>query len=322
MEMIVGVDALIPMKGGAAITVGTFDGLHLGHRALIAATIESARESGGTSVLVTWDRHPLETLRPGAEPKVITTPTRRAELVEATGIDALVVLPFDKEFSSWSPERFVTDVLVRLGARTVFVGDGWRFGHKAAGTIELLRTMGAEHEFVTSSLALAEVDGEPVSSTRVRSAIAGGDMEAAQVLLARPFDVDGVVLRGDRRGTDLGFPTANLMLDRSIAHPPRGVYAGRATIASANSARSTRRSTRLSYSAAINVGVNPQFGGDPEATPWRVEAFLLDFDGELYDQPLRVELHHRLRDELKFESVDALVEQMAKDVDRTRDLIV
>ena len=311
MEVIVGVDALAPMSSGAAITVGTFDGLHLGHRALIAATIDSARESGGISVLVTWDRHPFETLRPGAEPKVITTPERRAELVEGTGIDALVVLPFDKEFSYWSPERFVTDVLVRLGARTVFVGDGWRFGHKAAGTIELLEKMGAEHEFVVSGLALAEVDGERVSSTRVRSAIATGDMEEAHMLLARPFDVDGVVLRGDRRGTGLGFPTANLMLDRSIAHPPRGVYAGRATIASG-----------ITYTAAINVGVNPQFGGDPEATPWRVESFLLDFDGDLYDQPLRVELHHRLRDELRFESVEALVEQMAKDVDRTRSLIV
>ena len=310
MERIVGVDALAPMNGGAAITVGTFDGLHLGHRALIAATINSAEETGGTSVLVTWDRHPLETLRPGSEPKVLTTPARKAELVEATSIDALVVLPFDKEFSTWSPERFVTDVLVRLGARTVFVGDGWRFGHKRAGTIELLQSMGAEHEFVTSGLMLAEVDGEPVSSTRVRSAIAAGDMEAAHVLLARPFDVDGVVLRGDRRGTGLGYPTANLMLDRSIAHPPRGVYAGRATIASG-----------ITYTAAINVGVNPQFGGDPEATPWRVEAFLLDFDGDLYDQPLRVELHHRLRDESTFESIDALLEQIAKDVERTRSLI-
>jgi riboflavin kinase/FMN adenylyltransferase len=242
---------------------------------------------------------------------VLTTPARKAELVEATGIDALVVLPFDKEFSTWSPERFVTDVLVRLGARTVFVGDGWRFGHKRAGTIELLQSMGAEHEFVTSGLTLAEVDGEPVSSTRVRSAIAAGDMEAAHVLLARPFDVDGVVLRGDRRGTGLGYPTANLMLDRSIAHPPRGVYAGRATIASG-----------ITYTAAINVGVNPQFGGDPEATPWRVEAFLLDFDGDLYDQPLRVELHHRLRDESTFKSIDALLEQIAKDVERTRSLIV
>ena len=322
MMKIVGADALAPMNGGAAITVGTFDGLHLGHRALIAATIESARETNGTSVLVTWDRHPLETLRPGAEPRVITTPARKAELVEEVGIDALVVLPFDKEFSTWSPGRFVTDVLVRLGARTVFVGDGWRFGHKRAGTIQLLQTMGAEHEFVTSGLSLAEVDGEPVSSTRVRSAIAAGDMETAHVLLARPFDVDGIVLRGDRRGTGLGYPTANLMLDRSIAHPPRGVYAGRARIATPPSARSSRRSPRLAYTAAINVGVNPQFGGDPEATPWKVEAFLLDFDGDLYDQPLRIELHHRLRDELKFSSVDALVEQMAKDVDRTRSLIV
>ncbi|MDQ4057943.1 MAG: bifunctional riboflavin kinase/FAD synthetase [Actinomycetota bacterium] len=240
MMKIVGADALAPMNGGAAITVGTFDGLHLGHRVLIAATIESARATGGTSVLVTWDRHPLETLRPGAEPKVLTPPARKAELVEEVGIDALVVLPFDKEFSTWSPERFVTDVLVRLGARTVFVGDGWRFGHKRAGTLELLQTMGAEHDFVTSGVGLAEVDGEPVSSTRVRSAIAAGDMEIAHLLLARPFDVDGVVLRGDRRGTGLGYPTANLMLDRSIAHPPRGVYAGRAKV-----------QTGLTYTAAI-----------------------------------------------------------------------
>ncbi|MGH2825771.1 MAG: bifunctional riboflavin kinase/FAD synthetase [Actinomycetota bacterium] len=310
MMKIVGADALAPMKGGAAITVGTFDGLHLGHRALIAATIDSARATGGTSVLVTWDRHPLETLRPGTEPKVLTTPARKAELVEEVGIDALVVLPFDKEFSTWSPERFVTDVLVRLGARSVFVGDGWRFGHKRAGDVQLLQTMGAEHEFVTSGLELVEVDGEPVSSTRVRSAIAAGDMETAHVLLARPFDVDGVVLRGDRRGTGLGYPTANLMLDRSIAHPPRGVYAGRA-----------RLQKGLSYTAAINVGVNPQFGGDPEATPWRVEAFLLDFEGDLYDRPLRVELLHRLRDELTFESVNALLDQIVKDVERTRSLI-
>lgn len=311
MMKIVGAGALAPMKGGAAITVGTFDGLHLGHRALIAATIDSARATGGTSVLVTWDRHPLETLRPGTEPKVLTTPARKAELVEEVGIDALVVLPFDKEFSTWSAERFVTDVLVRLGARSVFVGDGWRFGHKRAGDIELLQAMGAENEFVTSGLELAEVDGEPVSSTRVRSAIAAGDMEAAHVLLARPFDVDGVVLRGDRRGTGLGYPTANLMLDRGIAHPPRGVYAGRARVQNG-----------LTYTAAINVGVNPQFGGDPEATPWRVEAFLLDFEGDLYDRPLRVELHHRLRDELTFPSVDALLDQIAKDVDRTRSLMV
>jgi riboflavin kinase / FMN adenylyltransferase len=170
--------------------------------------------------------------------------------------------------------------------------------------------LGAEHGFVATALTLAEVEGEPVSSTRVRAAIAKGDMPTARTLLARPFDVDGVVLRGDRRGTDLGFPTANLKLDRSIAHPPRGIYAGRAVIEG-----------DISYTAAINVGVNPQFGGDPDTTPWRVEAYLLDFGGDLYDQQLRVELHERLRDELKFESVDALVEQMAKDVDRTRSLI-
>jgi riboflavin kinase/FMN adenylyltransferase len=310
LRKVVGVDALGPQPGGAAITVGTFDGVHLGHRALVARTIDEARSFGATSVLVTWDRHPLETLRPGSEPKVLTTPERKAELIEDTGIDTLVVLPFDHAFSKWSPERFVTDVLMRLGARAVIVGDGWRFGHKAAGTTELLQKMGAEHGFQVQVLTLAAVEGESVSSTRVRSAIAQGDMISARTLLARPFDVDGIVLRGERRGTELGFPTANLTLDRSIAHPPRGVYAGRAVTEAG-----------IAYTAAINVGVNPQFGGDPATTPWRVEAYLLDFDGDLYDQRLRVELHERLRDELKFESVAALVEQMAKDVDRTRDLM-
>jgi len=306
----VGIDTLGPQPGGAAVTVGTFDGVHLGHRALVARTIDEARSFGGTSVLVTWDRHPLETLRPGSEPKVLTTPERKAELIEDTGIDTLVVLPFDEAFSKWSPERFVIDVLVRLGARAVIVGEGWRFGHKAAGTTELLEKMGAEHGFQAEALTLAGVEGESVSSTRIRSAIAQGDMISAHTLLARPFDVDGIVLRGDRRGTELGFPTANLKLDRSIAHPPRGVYAGRAVVEAG-----------ITYTAAINVGVNPQFGGDPATTPWRVEAYLLDFDSDLYDQRLRVELHERLRDELKFESVDALVEQMARDVDHTRDLM-
>ncbi|MGH2749563.1 MAG: bifunctional riboflavin kinase/FAD synthetase [Actinomycetota bacterium] len=310
MKKVVGVGALGPQPGGAAITVGTFDGVHLGHRALIARTMAEASSFGGTSVLVTWDRHPFETLRPGAQPKVITTPERKAELVEDTGIDALVVLPFDDDFARLSPGRFVVDVLVKLGARAVFVGNGWRFGHKAAGTTELLQKLGAEHGFQAEGLSLAEVEGEPVSSTRVRNAIAEGDMQQARRLLARPFDVDGIVLRGDRRGTDLGFPTANLKLDRSIAHPPRGVYAGRATTESG-----------VTYTAAINVGVNPQFGGDPEVTPWRVEAFLLDFEGDLYDQSLRVELHHRLRDELKFSSVEALVDQMAADVAETRTLM-
>lgn len=302
-----GLDTLGPQPGGAAITVGTFDGVHLGHRALIARTIDDAATFGGTSVLVTWDRHPLETLRPGSEPKVLTTPERRAELIEDTGIDTLVVLPFDEAFSKWSPERFVTDVLVRLGARAVIVGEGWRFGHKASGTTDLLQKMGAEHSFQAEVLTLAGVEGESVSSTRVRSAIAQGDMISAHTLLARPFDVDGIVLRGDRRGTELGFPTANLKLDRSIAHPPRGIYAGRAMVEAG-----------IAYTAAINLGVNPQFGGDPATTPWGVEAYLLDFNGDLYDQRLRVELHERLRDELKFESVDALVEQIAKDVDHTR----
>ncbi|MGH2735004.1 MAG: bifunctional riboflavin kinase/FMN adenylyltransferase, partial [Actinomycetota bacterium] len=262
MRSLVGVDALAPQANGAAITVGTFDGVHVGHRALIARTLDEASELGATSVLITWDRHPLATLRPEAMPPLLTTPERKAELIAATGIDVLVVLPFTKEFSTWPPERFITDVLVALGAKSVMVGDGWRFGRKAAGDVELLAKTGVEHGFSVEGIFLAEVEGDPVSSTRVREAVGAGEMEEAHGLLARPFDVDGIVLRGDRRGTELGYPTANLAVDEDFVHPPRGIYAGRAH---------THSSVR--HVAAINVGVNPTFGGDPKRTPWRVEAY-------------------------------------------------
>lgn len=310
MQSLVGPDALTPREGGAAITVGTFDGVHIGHRALIARTIEEASELGATSVLVTWDRHPLATLRPEAMPPLLTTPERKSELIAATGIEVLVVLPFTKELSTWPPERFVTDALVALGARSVIVGDGWRFGHKAAGDVELLAKMGAEHGFTAQGIPLATVEDGPASSTRVREAVGAGELELAHALLARPFDVDGIVLRGDRRGTELGYPTANLAVDEHFVHPPRGIYAGRALTADGGR-----------HVAAVNVGVNPTFGGDPNRTPWRVEAYLLDFDADIYDQNLRVEFHHRLRDEDRFDSVGALVDQMADDVARTRSLM-
>lgn len=309
MKTLVGLQSLRPPEGGSAVTVGTFDGVHLGHRALIARTIAEASERSLASVVVTWDRHPNETLRPERAPKLLASPERKTELLASTGIDVLAVLPFDRELSMWPPDRFASAVLADgLGARSVFVGAGWRFGHKAAGDVTLLEKLGAELGFDATGLSLTTHDGSPVSSSRVREAVAAGDVELAEVLLGRPFDVDGTVVKGAGRGIGLGFPTANFEVAPKLVRPRRGVYAGRARVES------------TWYSAAINVGVNPTFGGDEATTPVMVEAYLLDFEDDLVGTTLRVEFLKRLRDELKFDSVDDLVAQMARDVEATRAL--
>jgi riboflavin kinase/FMN adenylyltransferase len=204
----------------------------------------------------------------------------------------------------------VDQVLVDgLKARAVFVGEGWRFGHKRAGDMALLQDLGRANGFEAEPVDLASQDGDAVSSSRIREAVAAGHMNVAQRLLGRQFDIDGVVVGGDKRGRDLGFPTANIECDPHLAYPARGVYAGKARVADSW------------FLAAINVGVNPTFGGDPEITPVRVEAFLLDFEGDLYGQTIRVQFWQRLRDEMRFASVDDLIAQMRLDVDATRDLI-
>jgi riboflavin kinase/FMN adenylyltransferase len=308
MKTLVGLDSLRSPDEGSAVTIGTFDGVHLGHRALIARTIAQASEHGLASIVVTWDRHPNETIRPERTPKLLTSQERKAELLAATGIDYLVVLPFGRELSSWPPDRFAADVLAGgLGARSVFVGTGWRFGHKAAGDVPLLEKLGAELGFDATGLSLSSHDGSPVSSSRAREAVAAGDVELAEILLGRPFDVDGTVVRGAGRGRDLGFPTANFEVAPKLVRPRRGVYAGRTRVG------------ETWYRAAINVGVNPTFGGDEATTPVMVESYLLDFEGELHGTTLRVEFLKRLRDELKFDSVDDLLAQMALDVEATRD---
>lgn len=309
MRTLVGLESLSPPEEGSAVTVGTFDGVHLGHRALIARTIAEASERGLAATVVTWDRHPSETLRPESAPQMLASPERKVEVLASTGIDCLVVLPFDRDLSTWPPERFAADVLAEgVGARSVFVGAGWRFGRKATGDVALLEKLGAELGFAAAGLSLATHDGSPISSSRVREAVAAGDVELAEVLLGRPFDVDGTVLRGAGRGAGLGFPTANFEVAPKLVRPRRGVYAGRARVADAW------------FAAAINVGVNPTFGGDEATTPVMVESYLLDFEDELHGEPLRVEFRKRLRDELKFDSVDDLVAQIARDVEATRAL--
>jgi riboflavin kinase/FMN adenylyltransferase len=307
VKTFVGVDALEPPPDGTAITIGTFDGVHLGHRALIARTIAAAREREIEAAILTWDRHPAATLRPEAMPPLLTTPERKIELLSARGADVLAVLPFDRELSQWPPERFVGDVLVKgLAAKLIVVGEDWRFGRKATGDVALLRQMGADLGFDVDGVTLEELGAEPITSSRVRRAVSSGDVELAQQLLGRPFDLDGRVVHGDHRGKELGFPTANVDLAYELAHPAQGVYAGRARVGD------------VWYAAATNVGVNPTFGGD---LPLRVESHLLDFSEEIYDEPIRIEFWARLRDELKFPTVGALIEQIHADVAATRALV-
>ena len=325
MKTFYGIDILEPPPDGSVITIGTFDGVHLGHRALIARAINEAVDRGASSAVVSWDRHPAATLRPDKMPPLLCSPERKVELLSERGQDVLAVLPFDKELSQWSAERFVEDVLVKgLGARAVVVGENWRFGKGRTGNVELLTQMGTNLGFDVVGMKLEESGGEPVSSSRIRALIGAGDLDGAAALLGRRFDLDGVVVHGDERGKTLGFPTANVELSPGLAHPPRGVYAGRARVGGDATMLPPEEGDPVPrgwYRAAINIGVNPTFGGDPDVHPARVEAYLLDLDAEIYGAELRVELWSRLRDEEKYEDVAALIEQMRRDVEATRKIV-
>lgn len=277
------------------VAVGTFDGVHLGHREVIH----------GADTVLTFDPHPQSVVAPGSTPRLLTTIERKAELVAGLGVTELVVVPFDKEFAARSAQDFIDRVLVEtLMATHVSVGENFRFGHKAHGDADMLR---AEPRFDTDVHTLLEVDGEVVSSSHIRGLMLGGALEYANKLLGDPFQMRGKVAHGDKRGRELGYPTANLVPDAAFVLPGHGVYACRAGFVGPDA--------QGWWTAAVNVGVRPQFvTGRGEL----IEAFLLDFEGDLYGQELRIEFRKRLRGEKRFESVDALVEQMGRDVDAAR----
>jgi riboflavin kinase/FMN adenylyltransferase len=274
------------------VAVGTFDGVHRGHREVIR----------GADTVVTFDPHPLSVIAPARTPPLLTTLDRKAELVAGLGIDELVVVPFDDAFAALTADEFVQTVLVeRLGATHVSVGENFRFGHGAEGDAARLA---ADGRFETRVAALLEVDGEVVSSSHIRGLVLGGAVEYADELLGAPFTLTREVVHGDKRGRELGFPTANLLPADGYVTPGHGVYACRARVAAG-----------ATYAAATSVGVRPMFEtGRGEL----IEAFLLDFDGDLYGQPLRLEFLKRLRGEKRFESVEALIEQMGRDVGEAR----
>ncbi len=290
----------------SAITIGFFDGVHRGHQAVIRRAVHVARERGLRSVVVTFDRHPLETLSPGKVPSLLTTLDQKSELIEALGVDALFVLGFSDEVSRWSPSEFVERVLARgLGARFVTVGTNFTFGHRAAGNLPVLADLGQGNGFDVEGMGITRVDGRPVSSTAIREALLVGELTWPERALGRRFGVRGTVVEGAGRGVTLGFPTANLETPPGILLPGMGVYAGRALVDGG------------AWTAAINIGVNPTFGRDP----LHLEAYLLGFDGELRGRPIEVEFWARLRDERRFDSAEALSRQIAEDVERTKELV-
>jgi riboflavin kinase/FMN adenylyltransferase len=292
--------------GRCVVTIGVFDGVHRGHQQIIGRAVERARDTLLPSVVLSFDPHPSEVVRPGSHPAVLTPLRRKADILEQLGVDVLCLLPFTTEFSRLDPAGFVHLVLVeRLHASAVVVGENFRFGHKAAGDLAELRTLGRTFGFATEGVPLLRDDEVTLSSTFVRSCIDAGDVAQAAQALGRPHRVDGIVVRGAGRGRQLGYPTANVRSDRHVAVPADGIYAGRAVL----------RGERLP--AAISVGTNPTFEGRERT----VEAYILDFDEDIYGVELGVEFVERLRGMERFDRVEDLVEQMGRDVRRTREVL-
>jgi riboflavin kinase/FMN adenylyltransferase len=292
--------------GRSVVTIGVFDGVHRGHQAIIGRAVKRASDLGIRSVVVTFDPHPSEVVRPGSHPAVLTEPRRKAELIERLGADVLCVVPFTPDFSRLPAEAFVHDVLVEhLHAALVVVGENFRFGHKAAGDVPLLARLGRTFGFAVESPALVSADGTVFSSTYIRSCVDAGDVAAAAGALGRPHRLEGVVVRGDRRGREIGFPTANLLVGRWAAVPADGVYAGFLV----------RGGERLP--AAISIGTNPTFDGRER----RVEAYVLDFDGDLYGERVALDFVAHLREQRRYETLDPLLAQIHEDVAMTRRLL-
>ncbi len=296
---------------GAVVTIGAYDGVHLGHQAVLRLVRELADARGLDAALVTFDRHPAEVVRPESAPRLLTTLEQRLELLDATGdLELCWVLAFDEARSKESAEDFVREVLVDgVGARLVVVGADFHFGHRRGGNVPLLERMGAELGFEVLGLGLVAVEGDPTAipytSTRIRELLAKGDVAEAARLLGRPHEVRGVVERGDQRGAEhLGVPTANLRVPERICLPADGVYAG-----------SFVAEDEIERTTAISVGTRPTFYEDGDVL---VEAHVLDFEGDLYGQQVKVRFREWIRGQERFESTEALVEQMDADIQATR----
>ncbi|MCY7365968.1 MAG: bifunctional riboflavin kinase/FAD synthetase [Frankiaceae bacterium] len=304
-----GVESAPSGWGRCVVTIGVFDGVHRGHQLIIGSAVDRARSLGLPSVVLTFDPHPSEVVRPGTHPPMLTGQHLKAELLEALGVDVMCVLPFTLEFSRLDPDAFVHAVLVeRLHASAVVVGENFRYGQKAAGDVAALAAAGKRFGFSVEGVPLQGTEDTTWSSTYVRSCVDAGDVEGAAAAMGRDHRIDGVVVRGDQRGRDLGYPTANLEALPWSAVPADGVYAGRLV-----------GSGGRSLPAAISIGTNPTFAGRER----RVEAFVIDAEPglDLYGEHVGLSFVARLRDTLRFDAAEPLVAQMAQDVDRARTLL-
>jgi len=302
----------LPEAISVASAIGVFDGVHVGHQEVLRQVRAAADRLGVASAVVTFDGHPAHVVRPESAPLLLTTLEQKLELLEAQGIDYTYVISFDEERAGTRPEAFVEQVFIdALHARAIVVGEDFHFGAGRSGNVEGLRAIGEQWGFEVVALELirhSEEAREPVSSTKIRRALAGGDVSRAAAMLGRPFEVRGVVEEGDRRGAQIGFPTANIPVSQVMAWPADAVYAGWA-----------RRANGDHHPCAINIGRRPTFYEHAEQS--LLEAHLIDFDGDLYGEEMRVSFVGFLRSERKFDGIESLIEQLKSDVDDARSMV-
>jgi riboflavin kinase/FMN adenylyltransferase len=307
-----GLDEVPGDQPASVVAIGVFDGVHFGHRVVVGKAVEHGRALGAPVVVITFDPHPDEVVRPGTHPGLLSTVEHRCALLSGLGVDAVCIVPFTRELAGMSPQDFVDHVLVdRFHARAVTVGENFRFGHRASGDTETLAELGRERGFVVDAVSLLAGEGGVWSSTYIRGLIRAGDVASAAYSLGRPHRVEGTVVHGDHRGRELGYPTANLATTPHAAIPADGVYAARLVL-------DPYLGTEQSLPAAVSIGTNPTFDGADR----RVEAYVLDrTDLDLYGRHVALDLVARIRGQEKFADVGALVARMSADVDEARRLV-
>lgn len=307
MKRIYGLEDLAPRERPTAVAVGVFDGVHRGHQQIIKAAIEAAREIDGESLVMTFDPHPLEVVRPGSHPPLLTTTSHKAHLIEDLGVDVFLVVKFTPEFAELSADEFAADVLAdRLRAKRVAVGEDFRFGRGAQGDVGLLRSLGDRYGFTVLCLPLIEIDGSAISSTRIRQLLRHADLEGIKRVLGRYPRFIGRVVEGHRRGRELGFPTANIVTAEEASVPGLGVYAGWVWV------------DGKKKKSVINIGTSPTF--DDEAHPV-THVHILDYGADLYGREVEVEVRARLREERTFDSPTALAAQISTDIEVAKGIL-